>query len=107
MAVVADEPPFAGVIGEGDGAARTDGYVAAVAALNEGGGAPTVEEKDHLFTRGQGLSQRLSQRAAEDAAIARLQLLPQVHHLHLGQRPHNAGAFIARGQRLHPFPQLQ
>ena len=59
--------------------------VAAVAAQDEGGRAAPVEEQDRLLAGGQTPRHGAGERAAEDAAIARPQLLAQVHDLHRRQ----------------------
>ncbi len=56
--------------------------MATIAALDEGRGAAAVEEEHHLLAGVERGTDGPSQRAAEDAAIACLQLLAQVDDFH-------------------------
>jgi hypothetical protein len=48
---MAEETVLLPVISEGYGATGAVGDIAAIAALREAGGAPTVQEEDGLLTR--------------------------------------------------------
>jgi hypothetical protein len=75
---------------------------AAVAALNEVGGAAAVEEKYYLFSGGQSFTHFSPQQPAEYAAVAGFQFLPQVYYIHLRQ-----GRAFAGGNAPGQFQQFE
>ena len=77
---------------------RAAQHVAAVAALDEGGAAAAVEEEDDLLAGVERLPDAARERAAEDAAVAGLQLFAQVDDLDCGQR---RGDRLRRPVRVH------
>ena len=83
-AVVAFQPPIP-VQGQAHVAVGTFHRLSAGAAGHEIGVAPPVDEQHGLLPLLQSPLHQLPQPAAENGFVSLPQLLPQVHHLHLGQ----------------------
>jgi hypothetical protein len=72
-------------MGEGDFTAPTAEDKTAVTALNKAGASSTIKKQNYLLPSGYRSSCSQRQSATESAPVARLELIPQIHHLNLGE----------------------
>ena len=84
-AVVAHKPVVGAVVGESRAAPGTLRGLPAVHADQGPGVSPAVQQQNGLLSGGAGIVDGLAQRDTQAVAVAQLQLLPHIHHFHIGK----------------------